>query len=82
MVFDSGARMGASRLVPLPGPVEPGQSIDLSVAMTAPAGEGTYHGFWMLRNEEDVLFGIGDDAETAFWIQIRVTEGEPEQVYD
>lgn len=72
LVFDSGRSMGASAAVPLPGNVAPDSTVDLSVDMTAPASNGTYRGNWMLRDPEGQKFGIGTNASTAFWVQIRV----------
>lgn len=82
LVYQSGDRMGASQTIPLPGLVRPGDSVDLSVSMTAPAGNGTYQGFWKLRNEQNDSFGIGDEAETAFWVLIKVAPAAPVEVYD
>jgi hypothetical protein len=40
--------------------------------LTAPSRDGNYRGYWKLRNASNVLFGIGAQAETAFWVDIRV----------
>lgn len=73
LVFVSGDQMSAPNSVALSGNVNPGQSIDLSVNMTAPNKDGHYRGFWKLRNAAGVLFGIGADAQGAFWVDINVT---------
>ena len=72
LVFVSGDRMGAPNALGLPGTVNPGQSINLSVNLTAPTGNGEYQGFWKLRDAAGALFGIGAQAQTAFWVDIRV----------
>ena len=72
LVFDSGRAMGAPASIPLPGNVPPNSTVDLSVDMTAPTTNGTFKGNWLLRNEDGETFGIGSDASTAFWVQIRV----------
>lgn len=72
LVFVGGDRLGASASVGLPAYVNPGQSIDLSVNMKAPNDSGHYQGFWKLRDSSGVLFGIGAQAQTAFWVDIRV----------
>ncbi|MGD8553514.1 MAG: hypothetical protein PVG02_07630, partial [Anaerolineales bacterium] len=41
--------------------------------------EGGYIGYWLLRNAEGMLFGIGADANVAFWVEIEVLE-EVEEV--
>jgi hypothetical protein len=72
LVFVSGDQLGAPGSVALAGNVNPGQTIDLAVEMTAPDKDGHYRGFWKLRNASGVLFGIGDQAQVAFWVDIYV----------
>jgi hypothetical protein len=38
--------------------VNPGQTVDLTVNLTAPASAGTYTGYWRMRDPGGVLFGI------------------------
>ena len=72
LVFVSGASMGASPAYPLAASVRPGETIDLSVGLTAPASAGAYTGNWMLRNPAGLLFGLGPNANAAFWVSIKV----------
>lgn len=72
LVFVSGNQMGGPAAVALPASVAPGQTIDLSVTFTSPATEGTYAGYWMLRNPSSVNFGFGAAATTSFWVSIKV----------
>lgn len=73
LVFDRGDAMSGPQEVPLTtGSVAPGQTIDVSVNLTAPANPGSYQGFWKLRNSSGVLFGWGDKANSAFWVKITV----------
>jgi hypothetical protein len=58
--------------VGLTGNVNPGQIVDLAINLTAPNKDGHYRGYWKLRNASGVLFGIGNDATTAFWVDINV----------
>jgi len=71
LVFSSGAQMGGTVAVKLPGYVAPGDTVDVSVALTAPAVPGSYRGYWMLRNASGVLFGYGESANKAFYVDIR-----------
>jgi ABC-type amino acid transport substrate-binding protein len=41
----------------IPGNVAPGQSIDLSITLIAPAQQITYQGFWQMENAEGQRFG-------------------------
>jgi hypothetical protein len=78
LVFDHGDAMNGPASQALPGLVHPGETIDLSVDLTAPSAEGGYTGYWLLRSSEGVLFGIGANANVAFWVEIEVLEEEEE----
>jgi hypothetical protein len=69
-VFISGYSMGGPAATPLLGEVPPGGVVDLSVNLQAPMAKGTYRGYWMLRNTEERLFGIGEMANSPVWVQI------------
>jgi hypothetical protein len=70
LIFASGHHMSGPVSVTLPGTVYPGETIDISVSLTAPATEGHYTGYWMLRNASGVNFGYGDQANKAFYVDI------------
>ena len=72
LVFINGDQMAAPGGIAMPGNVNPGQMVDLSVTMTAPNSDGHYRGYWKLRNASGVLFGIGPQAQGAFWTFINV----------
>ncbi len=65
--------MSGPSYVTLAGSVSPGQYIEVPVTFTAPNKDGNYRGYWKLRNASGVLFGIGSAADTAFWVDIKVT---------
>ncbi len=73
LVFISGNGMGAPTAVSLPGNVNPGDTVDISVNMTTPNNNGHYIGYWKLRDASGVLFGIGADASGAFWVDVNVS---------
>jgi hypothetical protein len=75
IVFYSGDQMGAPTSVNFPWSVAPGQTVDLTVNMVAPASAGKYRGFWILRNSSGALFGIGTNANSPFWVEINVSGG-------
>ena len=72
ITFSSGNAMGAPVSVALPGLVRPGESVDISVPMKAPENEGSYAGYWQLRNPDGGRFGLGDNRDGAFWVRINV----------
>jgi hypothetical protein len=81
LVFSSGNVMGGSTPIALPGNVYPGQTIDVSVNLIAPGAEGSYQGYWMLRNASGALFGLGQAAGGPFYVDIKVAGGMT-TVYD
>ncbi|MDH5507510.1 MAG: NBR1-Ig-like domain-containing protein [Anaerolineae bacterium] len=76
LVFNRGYKLGAVERSPFPGYVAPGQSIPLTLSMTAPGVPGTYTSFWEMENGSGVRFGVGVDGGVPFWVQI-VVPGEP-----
>ncbi len=82
VVFVSGSKMGAPSAVNLPTSVAPGNTVDVTVNMTAPSAPGHYRGNWMLRNASNVLFGVGPTATWVFFIDIVVSSGSPVVAYD
>jgi hypothetical protein len=65
--------MGGPASVPITGgSVAPGQTVDVSVDLTAPGSDGTYQGYWTLRNGDGVIFGIENSTSGTFWVKIRV----------
>ena len=74
LVFDSGNQMDAPASVAFPTSVAPGQTVDLTVKMTAPSTPGLIRGYWRLKNAGGVLFGIGATADKPFWVEIRVSD--------
>jgi Ig-like domain from next to BRCA1 gene len=72
MVFDSGAQLGAPNSVPLPSAVAVGSTVDISVNMTAPNAAGHYIGYWKFKTSQGTIFGIGINANKAWWVEINV----------
>ncbi|HJS20891.1 MAG TPA: NBR1-Ig-like domain-containing protein [Anaerolineales bacterium] len=72
LVFDSGDSMGGTSPTPI-GTVSPGQEIDVSVNLTAPATAGSYRGYWRIRNSSGVLIPVlGGTQGKSFFVDIRV----------
>lgn len=72
VTFFSGERMSADVAIPIKGAIPPGNSVDITVEMIAPQDSGNYQGNWKLRNAANVLFGIGPNGSSPFWVRIRV----------
>ena len=68
VVFSSGNSMSGPATQALSGNVNPGQTVDISVNLTAPGSNGTYTGNYKLRDAGGVLF-------SQFYVQIKVQGG-------
>jgi len=77
LVYTSGDQMGSTTAFRLPGNVAPGQTVDVSVTLTAPAVNGYQRSYWMLRNPSGSLFGTGNKANEAFYVEIKTTTDLP-----
>jgi hypothetical protein len=64
--------MGGVSAMNLPREVAPGQTIDLTISMTAPLTPGLYRGFWELQNPAGALFGMSQAANRPFFVEINV----------
>lgn len=72
LVFVSGAAMGGPASQALPSNVAPNQTVDISVALTAPTTPGKHKGEWQLENASGARFGLGTTAKSTFWVEINV----------
>jgi len=72
LAFIGGARMSAPAKSDLSQVIQPGQTIDLSIDLTAPDSTGTYQGFWRLQSDKGEFFGIGSSGDQSFWVKINV----------
>jgi hypothetical protein len=76
LVFASGDLMGGPSAVAFTRNVNPGETVEVSVTLTAPGKNGNYRGYWKLRNASGVLFGFGAQADTSFWVDVKVSGSE------
>jgi len=70
----SGGSLGGPAVIDMPAAVNPGDMIDVSLSMVAPADEGTYTSYWQVRTDGGTRFGWGADADGAFWVRIKVED--------
>lgn len=65
-----GERMGSPDSIPMPNQVRPGETVDISVTLTAPTKVGTYKSFFRLRNASGQFFRL--DGTGDLWVKIVV----------
>ncbi|HWQ84642.1 MAG TPA: NBR1-Ig-like domain-containing protein [Anaerolineales bacterium] len=56
LAWVDGNQMGGPASVAVPSQVGPGQNVDISVNLTAPATAGKYTGYWKMMNASGALF--------------------------
>jgi uncharacterized protein YkwD len=67
-------RMGAPEVVPL-DITYPGQTLDISVELTAPSSPGTYRGNFVIKNAEGLIMQVDEDSR--LWLIIKVENTAP-----
>ena len=72
LVFFSGEKMGAASSATFPKEVAVGSTVDISINMTAPSTAGSYRGYWMFKNANGALFGLGAQGNQPWWADIKV----------
>lgn len=72
LIFDSGEKMGGPDSAVIPTSVAPGATVDITISLTSPTTAGTYRGYWKLKNNNNVPFGIGSGGTKSFWVEIKV----------
>lgn len=72
LVFAAGTPMVGPTAVFLPSNIRPGETVDLSVTLTAPDSPGVYRSDWLLRSPAGALFGTGPDASQPLSLQVQV----------
>jgi hypothetical protein len=77
LVFDTGDKMGGPDAVNLPQTVTPGQTVDLTLNLTAPNSAGSFRGYWKFQNSSGIRFGIGADGTKSWWVDIRTSGPTP-----
>jgi uncharacterized protein YkwD len=73
IVFASGEMMNAPLSNPFPGPVAPGEQVDISIEMEAPGRGGAHTGSWEFANPSGQRFGAGVAGGIPFWVTISVS---------
>jgi uncharacterized protein YkwD len=74
IAFVAGDRMVSPDSVPVPV-TDAGKTVDVSVELTAPSVDGSYTGFFELKNANGETLPIG--TESAFWVKILIGNAPP-----
>jgi len=87
LVFDQGEKMSGPEEQPLLyfylpqiEAVNPGNLISVTIVLTSPLEEGEYAGYWLLRNPEQEMFGVGDESDDPLLVDIIVKAGAGTEV--
>lgn len=77
LVFDSGDAMGGPASKPI-GTVAYDQEVNLEVDLKAPASDGSYKGYWRIKNSGGVLIPVANGYQgTSFFVEIKVKSPAP-----
>ena len=74
LIWVGGDAMSAPTEIPLTTYVDPGNTIDLSVPISAPAQDGQYQGQWLIRSADASRFGVGKNADQPLVVKITVSQ--------
>ncbi len=73
LVWVEGEKMGSPDSVAIPKEVRPGETVDITVRLTAPTKTGTYQTYFRLRNASGQFFKL--DGTGDLWVKIIVGAG-------
>ncbi len=71
LVFRTGEAMAGDDAILLP-PAQPGDTVDVSVNMTAPAQGGVYTSFWQVTNSDGATVSLRGTTDPRIWVTIQV----------
>ena len=70
LIFIAGDPMNAVS-ANIPYYVAPGNTVDVSIRLTAPYYGGNVTGQWMLQAPDGTIFGVGCNGQTPIWVSVR-----------
>lgn len=78
LVWQQGEAFGTDGTIPFTEftdvEVFPGDHITIEVNMLAPEKQGAYKGYWMLRSDGGILFALGPNGRSWFWVDVQVQD--------
>jgi hypothetical protein len=77
IAYDSGDLLGGGYVYNFPQIVAPGQTVPISLQLTAPLAEGKYTGYWLLEPPSGPPFGVGQSGNAPLSVTINVNSGTP-----
>jgi hypothetical protein len=84
LVHTDGALLASAAAIPIPEVVGPGETVEVTLNLTAPQEIGNYTSAWKLRSGYNEVFGVGDTADQPLTINLEVRpdlvhtgQGEP-----
>jgi hypothetical protein len=72
LVFIAGEAFGTATRIPFLQVVNPGETFDLRILITAPLLPGLYTGNWVFQTPEGAQFGVGMDGSQPLMVKIVV----------
>ena len=76
VTFVDGTQMTPGKVWDLTKEVKSGETVDISIDMTAPSTVGSYQANFQMLNPNGVRFGTGPDSKGSFWVKIQVVDGK------
>lgn len=70
--FDGGNNLADKKTFRLSEAVSPGETVDISIKMTAPNRTGSFRSNWHLESDKGEVFGVGSGFRTPIYADIRV----------
>jgi len=78
LVWQQGEAFGTKGTIPFTDftdvDILPGEHLTVEVKMVAPGDQGDYKGYWLLRSDAGILFGLGPDGRAWFWVDVHVQD--------
>lgn len=79
LAYVSGDKLGGPDAITLPGNTAPGETVDLSISLTAPTADGKYTGVYRLQDAGGNFFG--SKVSSSFGVQFTIRVGTPPAVF-
>jgi hypothetical protein len=76
IAFVDGTQMSSTKVWDLAKEVKPGETVDISIDLTAPTTVGSYQAYFQMVNPNGGRFGTGPDSKGSFWVKIQVIDGK------